>query len=88
MSHYPERAEVGILARRPDLHQPIGNGKHPQERHQTFLAPFGRGQPAMNAPRDLRGAQSPPQSYQSLFHRIKRPSVARRRKLRLLGGMT
>jgi len=77
-----ERAEVGILARRPDLHQPVRNRKHPQERHQTFLTPFSRGEPAMKPARDLRRAQGPPQSYQSLFHRIKRPSVVRQRKIR------
>ena len=64
-----ERAKVGVFARRADLHEPERNRKQPQKRHQTFLAPLGRGEPAMKPARDLRGAQVPPQSHQESSHK-------------------
>jgi len=64
-----ERAKVGVFARRADLHEPEGNRKQPQKRHQTFLAPLGRGEPAMKPARDLRGAQVTSQSDQESSHK-------------------
>jgi hypothetical protein len=40
-------AQVGVFARRPDMHQVEWDGKQSEEGHETFFATLGGRQPAI-----------------------------------------